>query len=137
NLSQNSSLTLEQQRVQQSELQHQNMVKLGANVHFVFLLRQFQAQGTGQHEKQTNVVPPPTQAPWPPQPPQQSPSAPPSLPSQRSQTAERPAFLKQQTGAGETVIARPPTANVPALIISSNTSSERQVYDLIKPVTNV
>jgi pSer/pThr/pTyr-binding forkhead associated (FHA) protein len=44
NLSQHSSLSLENQRVQQGNLDHQNQVKLGANVHFTFLLSQAGAQ---------------------------------------------------------------------------------------------
>ncbi|HXR65103.1 MAG TPA: FHA domain-containing protein [Ktedonobacteraceae bacterium] len=48
-----------------------------------------------------------------------------------------PGWQMAQASPDATMLARPSTENVPALIVSSNTHSERQVYDLTKQVMNI
>ncbi len=128
NLSQHSSLSLENQRIQQGDLQHQSAVRLGTTVFLIFLVRQpgvedQQTSLQGLDGQKTLSVPP------------QNIAEKPTIP-----VSSQPQSLDQQfaqTPAGGTVLVRPTLANVPALIVSSNTRSERQVHDLTSPVINL
>ena len=141
NLSQHTSLAIEEQRVQQGVLQHQSLVKLGGTIRFAFLLRpsetQAQPHSASRLEiagQQTLQIPPPSQV--------QSLSAP-RLEIVGQPTVEASSQIQNlvdklaQISPGETVLSRPFAANVPALIVSSNTHSERQVYDLTKQIIDI
>ncbi|HEY0756968.1 MAG TPA: FHA domain-containing protein [Ktedonobacteraceae bacterium] len=148
NLSQHSSLTLENQRVQQGNLGHQYAVRLGTTVRLVFLLKQ---PGTELAAEKTQAISEPqvsgasivsvdTQG--------QVSQIPTVSVDARAQVSQIPTVSVDaqpqrspqslaQASAGETVMVRLAPTNVPALIVSSNIQSERQVYDLIDPVINL
>lgn len=140
NLSQRGSLVIDQQRVQQGDLHHQSLVKLGPAVQFVFLwpAAEVQPQSSLPIERQnTHTLAPetpvfPASAPVPPLTPVdalKTVAAAPHLQGMASNLA--------QVSPGGTMMMRPSLANVPALIVSSNTLGERQVYDLTQQVTNL
>ncbi|HEU5378949.1 MAG TPA: FHA domain-containing protein [Ktedonobacteraceae bacterium] len=121
NLSQRSSLTLEQQRIQQGKLQHQSTVRLGSGIQFIFLLKQPDVPNL--EDMKTLALPQRAIA--------EEQTLPVHLlpPSLAQQIAQAP--------VAETIMMRPARANVPALIVSGNTLAERQMYDLTSPVVNL
>lgn len=125
NLSQRSSLTLENQRIQQGNLEHLSVLRLGATVHLTFLLRQQGQQFIPPHvdEHKTQPVPP------------QLPAEQQTIPA--ASFPQSPGQPPVPFSPGSTMLVRPATANVPALIVSSNMLGERQVHDLTSPIINL
>ena len=117
NLSQNGSIFIDQERVQQKELQHKVVVHLSENTSFVFLITQ-------QAIPQTVI----------------------RLPSPAASSFTTP-LMTQVTPANKvdaldnddvhTYVINPSTLGMPSLIISSNIHSNQQTHLLTKPITNI
>lgn len=117
NLSQNGSIFIDQERVQQRELQHKVVVHLSENTSFVFLITQ-------QAIPQTVI----------------------RLPSPSANSFTTP-LMTQVTPANKvdaldndhvhTYAINPSTIGMPSLIISSNIHSNQQTHLLTKPITNI
>ena len=137
NLSPRNTLALENERVQQGTLQDQNLVRLGTHIDFLFLSQHVEEQ---THVTSTPALPVEAQQTLAISP---NPQTPASLPIEAQQTI--PALPQSlnlaskfaQASPGETMLVRPTTANVPALIVSSNVGGERRVHDLTGQVINL
>lgn len=118
NLSQNGSIFIEQQRVQQQKLQNNAVVHLSENTSFIFLIVQQPVAQT-----QVHLPSPPTTPLTTPLMTQVNPAIQPEAPDENE--------------ALHTFIAPKNLPGVPSLIISSNIHSNQQTHLLMKPVTNI
>ena len=117
NLSQNGSIFIEQERVQQRELQHKVVVHLSENTSFVFLVTQQAIPQTVLRAPSPSVTALTT------------PLATQVTPANKVEALDNDVF--------HTYLAIKPSIGMPSLIISSNIHSNQQTHLLTKPVTNI
>ncbi|GLV59714.1 ABC transporter ATP-binding protein [Dictyobacter sp. S3.2.2.5] len=156
NVSQGNTIAHNEQQAAHAQLHHNDVIKLGSEVSFVFLLRHPEAQQGAPVVGNTpdmNYPGPPPVSPPPSQPPQPPVPSQPPVSSQPLQPSASHPMLKQTDVAhnraqwaglaqipnapDSTVMAHLSTTNVPSLLISSNTRSERQVAQLTQQVNNI
>jgi ABC-type multidrug transport system ATPase subunit/pSer/pThr/pTyr-binding forkhead associated (FHA) protein len=126
NLSQTSYITINQQRIQQGILQHNNVVSLGENTSFVFLVQ----QPVNQPTPSSHFTPPAIDHPVNPQ----------SLREMREPSSPLPKLssnIPPNVSPSGTVLAPMLEMGVPTLTVSSNIHSDRQVHILNKQVLNI
>jgi ABC transport system ATP-binding/permease protein len=123
NLSQKSVVTVDQNRVQRSALQHNSKVILGDDTSFVFLI----------NSPASPFANPPAVVAAPPQVPQgiaaQPTPFPPASPS--------PAMPPVQPSTPMPFVDRTAIAGMPVLEVSSNVHRDKQSHHLLKPVINI
>lgn len=126
NLSQTSFVAIDQQRVRQGILQHNNVVSLGENTSFIFLVQ--------PHEAQFPSLPPATEPvieyPVSPQFPIEPAVAP--APERRL-----PSNVPSNASPSATVLAPKLEIGMPSLAVSSNIHSGQQVHILNKQTLNI
>lgn len=163
NLSQRSPLAIAEQRVQQGRLFHQSRVTLGTTVQFIFLLQQ---PGSGEQSppeplqktdrQKTIAITPELQDQL--RTALQNKDGQPTLSITPEFQTQLLAIFQETSGQatvpvtprvqdiasklaqaslGETILARPSNPHEPALIVSSNTQNQRQIYPLTKQVINI
>ena len=121
NLSQNSTIYLNQERIQESALQHNTTIGLSENTSFIFL-EQTSTQTLTQ--SQTAISQPPVS---------------PALASTQVTPAGQLAQLVQQfdASASNTMLAPMPTIDIATLTVSTNIHSNQQTHQLNKPIINI
>jgi ABC-type multidrug transport system ATPase subunit/pSer/pThr/pTyr-binding forkhead associated (FHA) protein len=128
NLSPHNSLSLDNQRIQQGQLHHRSLVRLGPTINFLVLTD----LSDNLEEQSTQLLSdtPQNQYPTTHTVGQQTTPVRPSLEGD---------WRKQWAMASPegTAIARPQAKNVPALIVSSNAHNERQIHELTSQVINI
>ena len=127
NLSQSSYITINQQRMQQGILQNNNIVGLGEDTSFVFLIQ----KSVGQIKPELNFTPPEIKNPHyippteeVPKPSSQALRVPNNIPAAN---VSPPATMKAPMGG----------MGIPTLIVSSNIHSDRQTHILYKETLNI
>lgn len=122
NLSQNSIIYLDQERVQNGILQHNSTVNLSENTSFVF---QLQPSHETVIQSQTVIIPTAATAPV----------APPSTPV--SPDLDAVATQRYDPAAIDTLLAPLSAPGAPTLTVSSNIHSNRQTHRLTLPIINI
>ncbi len=123
NLSQNSIIYLNQERIQNGALQHNEIVSLSENTSFVFLLQE-SAQTLIQ--AQTAVSPPPISS-----------ALPPLTQTTPVAGLEQPADYYDSSSSGTVLAPIPTTTGIPTLSVSSNIHSNQQTHLLNRPIISI
>ncbi len=126
NLSQTSYITINQKRIEQAILQHNDVVSLGENTSFVFLIQQHVNQPTSslpsaQPAIDNPIIPQPSE----------------EMPRSSDQFQKLPSDIPPNVSPSGTVLAPTLEMNLPTLTVSSNIHNKRQVHILNKQVLNV
>jgi len=126
NLSQSSYIIVNQQRMQQGILQHNNVVSLGENTSFVFLVQQPVKQPTPSSHLTTPEIGRPIHQQLPGETPK------PSSPALRS-----PNNIPPNISPSGTLLAPMVEMGMPTLTVSSNIHSDRTIHSLNKQTLNI
>lgn len=128
NLSQTSFVAVNQQRVKQSVLKNNAIVKLGENTSFVFLIQQVVSAPLSPRSDAAKASAPPLGS---------SPLVARAAPNVVSGPVGRQPTMANNISPTGTVYLPPLEAGVPTLAVSSNVHSSVQHYSLNKPVMSI
>ncbi|GHO84420.1 FHA domain-containing protein [Dictyobacter formicarum] len=139
NISQGNMLALNEQQATQAQLHHNDVIKLSSTVSFVFLLRYPETQQvpSAASTPNANYPVPPAPISQVPQPSSSQPSLKQTEIASSNNKSQWPGLAQIPNAPDSTVMAHISTGNVPSLLISSNTRSERQVAYLTQQVSNI
>jgi ABC transport system ATP-binding/permease protein len=129
NLSQSSYVAVNQQRVQQSVLQHNAIVKLGENTSFVFVIQQPVSIPLLRTSDSVDGV---GRAPYSSV---SSPSMPPVMPDVLPPVRRQPTIPTNVSPSGTVLLSSEP--HIPLLSVTSNVHSNLQRYPLSKQIINI
>ena len=126
NLSQSSYITVNQQQIQHGILQHNNVVGLGENTSFVFLVQ----QPINQPTPASHFTPPEIGHPIHPQ-------LPGKIPQPSSPVLRLPNNIPPNITPSGTMLAPMVEMGMPTLAVSSNIHSDRTIHSLNKQTLNI
>ena len=126
NLSQSSYITVNQQRMLQGILQHNDVVGLGEDTSFVFFIQQSKQQAMPA----SNFTPPERKNPHYPPPTEET-------PKYSSQAIRVPNNIPANISPSGTMLAPMGEVGIPTLTVSSNIHSDRKTHNLNKQVLNI
>ena len=128
-LANNNSLTVNQRTVQQAIIQHNDNIGLGGITSFLFLPGSANLYNGGFIQGTNNLHPLPPASPMP---------APGPIPTPvRSSSAPLPPSAQETLFTQRAPQTGTSSVSVPTLEISTNTSHDRQSFQLLKPVTDI
>jgi ABC-type multidrug transport system ATPase subunit/pSer/pThr/pTyr-binding forkhead associated (FHA) protein len=123
NLSQNSTIYLNQERIQDSVLHHNTTIGLSENTSFIFLL---QPSTQTLIQAQTAIAQPPVSS---------------ALPSVTHQVTSSPKLTQSasyyDSSSSDTMLAPMSNIGMPTLTVSTNIHSNQQTYQLKQPIINI